>query len=368
MPNMKKAIVIDITEKRSAKGEREARMAELQSLVKTYGNIEVVASLSKKTKTDLKLYLREGLREEAMMECKKYGVDTIILGNILKPRQIYELSEYFKEEKVEIWDRIDLILKIFSQHAQSSEAKLQIKLAKLKHMGPRIFGLGGEELSKQGGGIGAKGQGESNTEIMKRHLRREKKHTIEKIEKLEKTQSLQRKNRKRRFGETVSLVGYTNAGKSSLMNTLSKKGVETEDALFKTLDTRIGKMFLPQLQKEIFLSDTIGFMGDLPPDLIDAFRSTLSEAVESDILLHVVDLSDPRRLEKMAVVDEILEQLDLSNKKQIIVFNKIDQAGERFGKARLRRKFKGKNFVFCSAHTKQGLDQLQWKIGEILGT
>lgn len=358
---MKKAILLDITDKRESKETQESRISELQELTQTYGETSIDEIFSRKTDTDLKLFIRQGLRDEIIMKCREIGAEVLVMGNILKPRQIFELSEILRAEGVEVWDRVDLILKIFSKHAQSAEAKLQIELAKIRHMGPRIFGMG-DELSRQGGGKGAKGQGETNTEVMKRHLKRERIQIERKLEKIEKTKTLHRARRSRQNFKTVSLVGYTNAGKSSLMNTLSKKGVAAEDALFKTLDTRIGKMYLPDLCQEICISDTIGFIDDLPPNLISAFRSTLSEAIESDILLHVVDVSDTRIHEKIEVVDAILEELGVSEKKQILVFNKRDKVSEKFGQARLKKKYYTRHPIFMSAHKKTGIDQLQKKI------
>jgi GTP-binding protein HflX len=360
---VKKGILLDITDKRESRATQEARIDELTKLVQTHGKVAIAEVFSKKTETDMKLFLREGLRDEVILKCRETNAQVLVLGNILKPRQIFELSEVLRKEGVEVWDRVDLILKIFSHHAQSAEAKLQIELAKIRHMGPRIFGMG-DELSRQGGGKGAKGQGETNTEVMKRHLHRERMNIEAKLEKIEKTKSLHRQRRSRQNFKTVSLVGYTNAGKSSLMNTLSKKGVAAEDALFKTLDTRIGKMYLPDLCQEICISDTIGFIDDLPPNLISAFHSTLSEAIESDIILHVVDVSDPRRHEKIRVVDQILEELEIGEdkKKQILVFNKTDIAGEKFGQARLKKKYYSRNPIFLSAKDKTGLNNLQKKI------
>lgn len=355
-----KTLLIDITPKTDNRDAQIRRTEELQSLITTHGNMEVIEIFSRKMDTDLKLFLRKGVLEEVQDFCKANEIKRVVMGNILKPRQIYELSEIFRKIGVEIWDKVDLILQIFSLHAQSSEAKLQIQLAKIRHMGPRIYGLGGDELSKQGGGSrNAKGQGETNTEIMKRHLKKEELSIVEKLKDVAKTKSLHRQHRKRNHKQTVSLVGYTNAGKSSLMNALSKKGVVVKDALFQTLDTRIGQVFLPKSQKEVFISDTIGFIADLPPNLIAAFASTLDESIHADLLLHVVDVSDPRREEKIKVVDDILQKLGIHEKPQIMVFNKIDNAPSRFGKTQLQQEYKSRNPVFVSAEKKDGIDDLR---------
>ncbi len=323
----KTALLIDISlPQKTSDAEMENKKYELESLVKTYGDFTVHTTWVKKAEVDKKFFLREGVLQEAIAYCKENDIQIIILGNILKPRQIWDLTEVLRDEDIEVWDRVDLILHIFSNHAQSSEAKLQIQLAKIRHMGPRIFGMGGDELSRQSN---TRGKGETNTEIMKRHLRQEEKNIEKKLEKVRKTKCLHRQNRKRNQKETVALVGYTNAGKSRTMNVLTKKGVTVKDALFQTLDTRLGLMFLPKSFREIFIADTIGFIANLPPNLIAAFQSTLSESVNADVLLHVVDVSDDRFEEKIEVVDDILEKLEISDKKQILIFNKIDAITEK---------------------------------------
>ncbi|MEI7511069.1 MAG: GTPase HflX [Candidatus Peregrinibacteria bacterium] len=352
------ALLFDLTDSHTTPLDRAFRMEELASLVETLGSVSVVGKISRRAKIDLKTFVTSNTITELLVEAKEKEVKTIIFGNVMKPRQIYELSEIFRPAKIEVWDKIDLILKIFSLHAQSSEAKLQIELAKIRHMGPRIFGMG-DELSRQGGGARGRGIGETNTEVMKRHLRREELSIVEKLKKAEDTKALQRERRKRDNFLTVALVGYTNAGKSFLMNRLSKKGVNVKDALFETLDTRIGKIYLPMVQKEVLVSDTIGFIADLPPHLISAFRSTLSESVHADILLHIVDVSDPRRTEKIKVVDEILSTLGIAEKPQILIFNKTDKAKKRFGKTVLAKEYKLRTPLFCSAQTGEGLEEIK---------
>jgi len=359
--NKYKTLLVDINDIQSSPEDIIQRKEELVSLVDTHGGMEVCELFIKKSEPDLKLFLRRGLLDTLITACKTHNAQRIVLGNILKPRQIWELSELFRKEGgIQVWDRVDLILHIFSHHAHSAEAKLQIELAKIRHMGPRIFGMG-DELSRQGGGgFTTRGIGETNTEIMKRHLRREELKIEEKLQKVKRTKCLHRQNRKRNKKETVALVGYTNAGKSQTMNTLSKKGVGVKDALFQTLDTRIGTMFLPTEMKEVFISDTIGFIADLPPTLIAAFQSTLSESIHADILLHVCDVSDPRRKEKIKIVDTILEQLGVSEKTQILVFNKTDIISlSKEEKQALCEEYKDRSPLFISAKQKEGIDQLR---------
>jgi len=317
-----------------SKTEALKRMEELESLVNTYGGIVVIKTIQKRSIPDYKTYIGKGKVNELYGLGQEEGVKVIIVNNLLKPGQIYNLEKEFFDAGIKVWDRVDLILKIFEKHANSTEAKLQVELASIKHMGPRIFGMG-DELSRQGGAMGMRaGQGESNIEMMKRHLRRQELKILEKLEHYETIRKGHRQRRRKKAFKTFSLVGYTNAGKSSILNALTNKGAYAADELFATLDSRVGKLYLPGKQdfktgkynhgSEILISDTIGFIQDLPPMLIKAFKSTLAETVDCDVLLHVIDISDPQIYMKINVVEEILEQIGLKDKKKIYIFNKID--------------------------------------------
>ena len=352
---------MDLVRPDTKKHEALERLEELEELMTTYGGLTVVKILQRRHRPDYRTYIGKGKVEEIQALVKELNVSVVVINNLLKPQQIYNLTEALKETKTTVWDRIDLILQIFDKHAGTQEAKLQIELAKIRHMGPRIFGLGGEELARQGGGIGTRGIGETNTEIMKRHLR-ERERTIK--SKLESTKSMrhqQRKNRKRQGLKTVSLVGYTNAGKTTLLNALTGRKEYVADKLFTTLDTRTGDLYLPHKQTSILISDTIGFIRDLPPELIQAFTSTLSETVHADILLHVVDASDPHREEHLRVVEEILKQLNIEELPLIYVLNKCDhlKSGER---EHLHDLFSERAHVIVSASTTEGLPELIEKI------
>jgi GTP-binding protein HflX len=320
-----RTILIDLIEPRAKKFEALDRMEELEELVWTYGGLVVVKKLQRKNIPNYRTYIGSGKVEELKRDAKELGATCLVVNNILKPQQIYNLGEEMRECGVKVWDRIDLILHIFANHAQSQEAKLQIELATVRHMGPRIFGLGGKELVKQVGGIGTRGIGETNIEIMKRHLKEHERRVKEKLERLETMREEQRKNRRRNNLKTLSIVGYTNAGKTTLLNSLTKRREYVADKLFATLDTRTGSLFLPNKREEVLISDTIGFIQDLPPELISAFKSTLSETVNADIILHVVDAGDTNRQKKIEVVNEILRGLEVCNKPTIYVFNKIDK-------------------------------------------
>lgn len=325
-----KAILIDLIHPRMLKRHAMERMQELESLVNTYGGIVIVKAYQKRFKPHPKTFIGTGKVKHLAEEGREIGAKLLIVNDVLKPRQAYAISEELRKAKMEVWDRIDLILKIFAKHAKTTEAKLEIELASIRHMGPRIFGMG-MELSRQGGGIGTVGIGEKNTEIMKRHLRAKEQEIKKKLKKYQKVRAGHRKSRRRKNLKTVALVGYTNAGKTTLLNRLTGRGEYAADELFATLDTRVGSLWLPNAQKKALISDTIGFIKDLPPELLNAFASTLSEAVEADVLLHVLDVSDKDAIKHIRVVEDILARLGIEETPRVLVCNKSEslKAGER---------------------------------------
>jgi len=324
----------------------------------------VVKTLQKRALPHYQTYVGKGKIEEVLESCRITGATLVIVNNLLKPKQTYALSEFFRPHGIEVWDRIDLILKIFAKHAKSTEASLQIELAGIRHMGPRIFGMGGE-LMRQTGGIGTKGIGETNTEIMKRHLQKSEKKIEQKLKHYEVVREGHRRRRKRQNFKTIALVGYTNAGKTTVLNQLTGKGAYAANELFATLDTRIGKVWLPNKQQEALMSDTIGFIQNLPPQLIKAFKSTLDESVEADLLLHVIDVADMKVDHKIKVVEDILEQLGAGDKPKIYVFNKIDN-GWKQREARMAKKYKKFKPVFVAAGRGIFMDKLLERIEEVL--
>ncbi|PCI25414.1 GTPase HflX [Candidatus Peregrinibacteria bacterium] len=360
-----RVILVDIIDPKLHIKEAHKRLVELEKLVNTYGSCVIVKCIQKKQVPNYKTFIGKGRLEEIMQTAIAEKVDTIILNNILKSGQVFSLQWKFQEHDIQVWDRTDLILKIFEKHATTSEAKLQIELAAIRHMGPRIYGMG-MELSKQGGGgVGMRGKGETNTEIMKRHLSKQEQSVKKKLAEVMKRQELQMNARKRKGFFSVAIVGYTNAGKSHLLHSLTRKNIYVENELFATLDTRIGKLYLPGRRSTCLISDTIGFIQDLPPKLIQAFASTLNEAVHADVLLHVIDYSDKDKDMKIQVVLDILEQLGATNMPQVFVCNKIDKIEKLYTKT-FAKKFKKYSPVFISALNKDGFDTLLSKIESIL--
>lgn len=351
--------------------DMQARMEEVENLVNTYGWVVILKHIQKRGTPDYKNYIWSGKLDEIMAEMKESWAHLLILGNILKPLQIYNINQKLQAIWAKAWDRVDLILKIFEKNAKTEESRLQIELASIKHMWPRIFGMS-EELGSQwsGGNKGSRWKWETNTQIMKRHLENREKQIKKQLQHYAKVRAEHRKSRQKKWLPTIGIVGYTNAWKSSLLNVLTRKWVLSEDKLFATLGTSVGKMIFEgtyhedgvfQKPKEILLSDTIGFIRDLPPNLVQAFSSTLEDSIESDLLLHVVDASDPKIEEKIKIVDGILENIWATQEK-IYVFNKIDIfSGEKLQE--LKDKFLKIHPIFISTYSGENIETLKEFLG-----
>lgn len=383
---MLRVTLVDIIPHTCSPREQSQRMMELEKLVSTYGGLVIIKAIQKKDTPAYRTYIGQGKLDMIIAEMIENQSDLLIIWNLLKPGQIYKISEQLRERgeevgfKMEAWDKVDLILKIFDKHAESAEAKLQIELASIKHMWPRIFGMG-MELSKQGwwasGWAGAaRGLGETNTEIMKRHLKNKVRVVEKQLKEYEQMRELHRSRRKRVWLPVFWIVWYTNAGKSSLMRALCKKEAYVADKLFATLGTEVGKLYLdPPLPaegepyvykpgKEILVIDTIGFIRDLPPQLIKAFASTLEDSIQSDVLLHVVDATDPDRQRKIQIVEEILQKIK-ATQTVLYVFNKIDQLDDLTKKA-ITDQYSDIPHCFVSALSGEGLEELKQQMAELV--
>lgn len=297
----------------------EHSLQELVQLAETAG-VEVLDVITQNRETpDTKWFIGKGKVEELRMAIDGLGANTAIFDQELSGAQVRNLEETLD---VKIIDRTQLILDIFAQRAKTREGIIQVELAQHSYLLPRLSGHG-KNLSRLGGGIGTRGPGESKLETDRRHIRDRIADLKRQLDEVTKHRKLHRERRKKTGAVQVALVGYTNAGKSTLLNRLTAADVYIENQLFATLDPTSRILELPS-GKEIVLTDTVGFIQNLPHDLVAAFRATLEEANEADLILHVVDASSTMREEQMAVVQSILEDLGAAEKPQLVLFNKID--------------------------------------------
>ncbi len=358
----KRFIIASILPHRVSEQDAFLDLKELKELVDAFHGEVVDYVIQNREVHDKGLYLGSGKIDEIKTMVKAQEIDVVVLNAVVKPGHLFDIKQTLEKAnpQIEVWDRVDLILHIFSQHANTTESRLQIELAAMHHMGPRIYGMG-YVLSRQGGSIGTRGIGETNTELMKRHWRNQIKKVQEKLEKLSNDRMRQLERRQRMGLKTVSLIGYTNAGKTSLFNLLTGKNQLVENALFATLDSHVGKLYLPELNEQIVVSDTIGFIRNLPTSLIDAFRSTLMESIYADLLIHVIDCSDPDIKRKIRSVQAVLHELNLVKKPQLFVFNKSDLITKK-DKELISTQFSTHQSVFISVKNGNGIDTLQTTI------
>ena len=303
--------------------DAEVSLAELAELVSTAGGEVVGVATQKKESPDKATCLGSGRAEEIALQCKAEDIDLVVMDRELSPTQLRNLEEIFPCRLI---DRTMLILDIFAGRARSAEGRLQVELAQLQYMLPRLTGQGAA-LSRQGGGIGTRGPGETKLESDKRHIRRRLAAIREQLEKVESQRKLRRERRRKDGIPTVALVGYTNAGKSTLLNYLTDAGVLAEDKLFATLDPTARALRLPD-GREVMLVDTVGFVRRLPHQLVRAFHSTLEEAVEADVILNICDASSPHAAEHLQVTGDLLAELGCGETPILRVMNKCDLAPE----------------------------------------
>ncbi len=327
---------------------------ELTALADTAGADVVMRVTQARVSPDKRTYIGSGKVKELAEVCENESIDLVVFDDELSPSQIRNIEDELGGD-VTVIDRSMLILDIFAQHAVTGEGKLQVELAQLKYSAPRLTGHG-KEMSRQGavGGnpIGTRGPGETKLEIDRRRMKTRIAALEAEIRELERTRSTMRAARDRSGLLRVSIVGYTNAGKSTLLNKLTDAGILAEDKLFATLDPTTRKFRLPS-GVEILLTDTVGFIRKLPHHLIKAFRSTLDEAVYADIILIVIDASDPEYAAHVEVTEELLSSLGAEDKPTVYVFNKCDRAASA-----VPRVSADKTSVYISAVTGEGIDEL----------
>jgi len=349
--------------------DADASLAELAALAKTAGSEVLEGLIQRRDKPDPSTYIGSGKAQELREMVLATGADTVICDGELSPGQLNALE---KAVKVKVVDRTALILDIFAQHATSREGKAQVSLAQMEYMLPRLRGWG-ESMSRQGGGaggsgggVGTRGPGETKIETDRRRIRDRMSKLRREIKDMKKIRDTQRSGRRRTEVPSIAIVGYTNAGKSSLLNALTGAGVLVEDALFATLEptTRRGHL---EDGRPFVLTDTVGFVRHLPTQLVEAFQSTLEEVVDADLLVHVVDGADVDPLGQInavrEVVNEVISDHDAKPAPELLVVNKTDAAGD-LALAKLRRALPGA--VFVSARTGEGLDRLRQRLGELV--
>ena len=347
------AVLVGVETPEMRDGECDASLDELERLAETAGAVVAARLVQSREKPDVRTVIGSGKVAELKTICSECGAELCIFDCEMSPSQIRNVEDEVGE--VRVIDRSMLILDIFALHAATAEGKLQVELAQLKYTAPRLIGKG-KQLSRLGGGIGTRGPGESKLESDKRHLARRVASLEAELEAVENPRRTTRSARDRSGLPRVAIVGYTNAGKSTLLNRLTDAGILAEDKLFATLDPTTRKFTLPG-GESVLLTDTVGFIRKLPHHLVKAFRSTLEEAALSDILLHIVDASDPEYPDEMKVTEELLAELGAGGKPTLIVYNKCDREADGIPAPALTPN--GSNRAVCvSALTGQGVDEM----------
>ena len=351
-----KAILVSVITQNDDPHEKAVSLDELERLLDTAGG-ELFACVTQQRQTpDTKTFVGSGKIEEIKELCHNNGVDLVICDTELSPSQIRNLEDALSDDDmdVRVIDRSMLILDIFALHAVSGEGKLQVELAQLQYTIPRLTGHG-SEMSRLGGGIGTRGPGESKLETDRRHLHRRIQALREQIAELEKNRMMQRSKRDKSGIPKIAIVGYTNAGKSTLLNRLTNAGILAEDKLFATLDPTTRKFVLPST-REILLTDTVGFIRNLPHHLVSAFRSTLDEICYADAIMIIIDASDSEAEAQLEVTEKLIFDLGASGKPTLFVLNKCDKCTELSSKLMFRAKFGGT--VAISALDGRGVENL----------
>ncbi|HEX3421321.1 MAG TPA: GTPase HflX [Candidatus Udaeobacter sp.] len=346
-----RALLIGLEKQGVSKWDLHDSLDELRELANSAG-AEVVDTVTQKLqKPTAPYYIGRGKAESIKESCQDQQVTSVIFDDELSPAQGRNLENLLARK---VLDRTQLILDIFAQRARSREGRLQIELAQLQYLLPRLTRMW-HHLSRQTGGIGTRGPGETQLEVDRRRVQERIARLERELESVRKTRAIQRQGRKRHQWPVASVVGYTNAGKSTLLNLLTGADVVAEDKLFATLDPTTRSFVLPNKQR-VLLTDTVGFLRKLPHTLIESFKATLEEVSEADLLIHIVDLSHPRVDEQMEAVDRVIKELDAYGKQTLIVFNKIDNLSSPEVVDSYLNRFPGS--VAISARTGEGVNKL----------
>jgi GTPase len=359
-PRRERAYLIGVLRLGTSPQTVSEQIRELEELTRTAGGEVVASDVQRRDQVDPALFVGRGKVAEMRERREELRYDLVICNEDLSPRQQRNLE---RELKIRVVDRTELILDIFAQHARTREGRLQVESAQLHHLLPRL--IGAYDYHRQVGGIGTRGgPGEQQIEVERRRIRRRLRALDEELEHVRSQREQLRTARRRSELSTVAIVGYTNAGKSTLMNALTGAGVAAEDRLFATLDPTVRRLKLPS-GREVLVTDTVGFIQKLPTDLVAAFRATLEEVTYADVVLRVVDASAPAALEQAATVDQVLEELDAGWKPTVVALNKVDLLGPA-GLRRVVAAF-GQRYptvVPISALQSSGLDQLKQAIDD----
>ena len=353
-----RAVLVGI-EMDGGKGEVDKSVDELERLLDTAGGETIAKIVQNKSTPDPRTLIGSGKVAEIKAFCDENSIDLVVFDTELSPSQIKNLEDGID---VRVIDRSMLILDIFALHAVTGEGKLQVELAQLKYTAPRLVGKG-IEMSRLGGGIGTRGPGESKLESDKRHMKRRIASLEEELRELDKNRMTMRAARDRSRYRKIAIVGYTNAGKSTLLNRLTDAGILAEDKLFATLDPTTRKFELP-CGESVLLTDTVGFINKLPHHLVKAFKSTLDEAVYADILMILIDASDPEYASQLNVTEKLLDELGASGKPTLYVFNKCDKQAEELPS--VGGSAERENVIYISAKTGEGVDSLVQRLEELV--